>query len=146
MPAAASLRNWVKASSRKSSSIKCARVGNTLVASRFDCFAIHASFVETVSELKVPPAFPWHRRHARQCLPALFQVLSWVPWASVPHASGQGASPPLDPRYCALLRLPSSLPVGVLVAPFRYLGLMRLALCPSRPAPGLVRRLAASAI
>src|SRR5438034_11403044 len=106
----------------------------------------NASFVETVSGLKVPPAFPWHRRHARHCLPALFRVLSWVPWASVPHASGQGASLLLAPRYCALLRLPSSIPVGVLVAPFRYLGLTRLTLCPSRPAPGLVRRLAASAI
>ena len=146
MPAAASLRSWEKASSRKSSSIRCAKVVNTMLASRFDCSAIRASFVETVSELNVPPAFPWHRRHARHCLPALFQVLSWVPWASVPHASGQGASVLLAPRYCALLRLPSSLPVGVLVAPFRYLGLMRLALCPSRPAPGLVRRLAASAI
>ena len=29
---------------------------------RLDFVAIHASFVETVSELKVPPAFPWHRR------------------------------------------------------------------------------------
>src|SRR5712692_1202771 len=110
-----------------------------------DCFAIRASFVETVSELNVPPAFPWRRRHARHCLPALFQVLSWVPWASVPHASEQGASLPLAPRYCALLRLPSSIPVGVLVAPFRYLGLTRLALCPSRLVLGLVRPLAASA-
>ncbi len=108
--------------------------------------ADHASFVETVSGLNVPPAFPWHRRHARHCLPALFQVLSWVPWASVPHASGQGASLLLAPRYCALLRLPSSIPVGVLVAPFRYLGLTRFLLCPSRLAPGSVRRLTASAI
>src|SRR5438128_9759367 len=28
-----------------------------------DFVAIHASFVETVCGLKVPPAFPWHRRH-----------------------------------------------------------------------------------
>src|SRR5437762_5389966 len=100
--------------------------------------AIHASFVETVSGLNVPPAFPWHRRHARHCLPALFQVLSWVPWASVPHVSGHGALLPQVPRYCALLRLPSSIPVGVLVAPFRYLGLTRLVLCPFRLALGLV--------
>src|SRR6266571_4530791 len=112
---------------------------------RLDFVAIHASFVETVSELKVPPAFPWHRRHARHCLPASFRLLSWVPWASVPHASGQWASLPLAPRYCALLRLPSSIPVGVLLAPFRYLGLTRLSLCPSRLVPGLVRRLTASA-
>src|SRR6266851_7522292 len=95
--------------------------------------------------LEVPAAFLRRRRHARHCLPALFRVLSWVPWALVPHASEQGASLPLAPRYCALLRLPSSFPVGVLVAPFRYLGLTRLALCPSRLSPGLVRRLAASA-
>src|SRR5438445_3888076 len=68
-----------------------------MLASRFDCSAIRASFVETVSELNVPSAFPWRRRHVRHCLPALFQVLSWVPWASVPHASGQGASVLLAP-------------------------------------------------
>src|SRR6266571_3291350 len=111
-----------------------------------DFVAIHAGFVETVCGLNVPPAFPWHGRHARHCLPALLRVLSWVPWASVPHASGQGASLLLAPRYCALLRLPSSIPVGVLVAPFRYLGLTRFLLCPSRLAPGSVRRLTASAI
>jgi hypothetical protein len=90
-----------------------------------DCFAIRASFVETVGGLKVPPAFPWRRRHARHCLPAALRLLSWVP------------------RYCALLRLPSSVPVGALCAPFRYLGLTRSGSCPSRLAPGLVRLLVA---
>lgn len=71
--------------------------------------AICASFVETVGGLKVPPAFPQRRRHARLCLPALLRVLSWVPWASVPHASRTGLRP--FPQYCALLRLPSSFPV-----------------------------------
>jgi len=111
-------------------------------ALRFDCSAIRASFVETVSRLKVPPAFPWRRRHARHCLPAALRLLSWVPWALVPHASEQELSS--APRYCALLRLPSSLPVGPLLAPFRYLGLTR-SLCPSRLASGLARLLAASA-
>ena len=110
---------------------------------RSDSCAIHASFVETVCGLKVPPAFPWRERHARHCLPALLRLLSWVPWASVPHASGPGLPP--TPRYCALLRLPSSIPVGPLLAPFRYLGLTRCGLCPSWLAPGLVRLLAASA-
>jgi hypothetical protein len=109
---------------------------------RPDSFAIRASFVETVCGLKVPPAFPWRRRHARHCLPAASRPLSWVPWASVPHAYGPGL--PSDQRYCALLRLPSSFPVGPLCAPFRYLGLTRCALCPSRLAPGLVRPLVAS--
>ena len=104
---------------------------------------IRASFVETVGELKVPPVVPWRRRHARHCLPALLRVLSWVPWASVPHASGQELSP--APRYIALLRLPSSVPVGVLLAPCRYLGLTRSGSCPSWLAPGLARLLAASA-
>src|SRR6266404_623407 len=108
-----------------------------------DCFAICASFVETVCGLNVPPAFPWRRRHTWHCLPALLRVLSWVPWALVPHASGL-RSPPA-PRYCALLRLPSSLPVGALCAPFRYLELTHWVLCPSRLAPSSVRRLAASA-
>src|SRR5664279_1148208 len=92
----------------------------------FDCSAIRASFVETVGELKVPPAFPWHRRHARHCLPAALRLLSWVLWALVPHASGLRLPP--APRYCALLRPPSSFPVGSLLAPFRYLGLTRLSL------------------
>jgi hypothetical protein len=70
------------------------------------------------------------------------RYLSWVPWALVPHASGPGSPPAL--RYCALLRLPSSVPVGPLLAPFRYLGLTR-SLCPFRLAPGLARPLAASA-
>ena len=61
----------------------------------------------------------------------------------VPHASGPGLPPAL--RYCALLRLPSSVPVGLLLAAFRYLGLTRCGSCPSRLAPGLARRLAASA-
>src|SRR6266478_6338835 len=107
-----------------------------------DCFAICASFVETVCGLNVPPVFPWRRRHARHCLPALLRVLSWVPWALVPHASGLTLSP--TPRYCALLRLPSSFPVGALCAPFRYLELTHWILCPSRLAPGLVRQRAAS--
>ena len=109
---------------------------------RSDSFAIRASLVETAFGLEVPAAFPWRRRHARHCLPALLRVLSWVPWASVPHASGQ-ESPPA-PRYCALLRLPSSIPVGVLLAPFRYLELTHC-LCPSQLAPGSARLLAASA-
>ena len=104
---------------------------------RLDSSAIRASFVDTGSGLKVPPAFPWRRRHARHCLPALLRVLSWVPWASVPHASGPDLSP--TPRYCALLRLPSSLPVGLLSAAFRYLGLTRYGSCPSQRAPGLAR-------
>jgi len=109
-----------------------------------DFCAIHASFVETVCGLKVPPAFPWCRRHTWHCLPALRRVLSWVPWASVPHASGQRSLLFPAPRYCALLRLPSSLPVGPLLAPFRYLGLTHCALCPSQLAPGLARLLATS--
>ena len=40
-----------------------------------------------------------------------------------PTLPGSGLSP--APRYCALLRLPSSIPVGPLLAPFRYLGLTR---------------------
>ena len=110
--------------------------------SRLDFCAIHASFVEAVRGLKVPPAFPWRRRHTWHCLPALLRVLSWVPWASVPHASGQRLSP--APRYCALLRLPSSFPVGLLLAPFRYLGLTRLNLCPSWLSPRPVRPRTAS--
>src|SRR6266436_6643073 len=106
-----------------------------------DCFAICASFVETVCGLNVPPAFPWRRRHTWHGLPALLRVLSWVPWALVPHASGQGLPP--APRYCALLRLPSSFPVGALCAPFRYLGLTRSGSCPSRLAPGSARLLVA---
>src|SRR5882672_8212775 len=96
-----------------------------------DCFAIRASFVETVGGLKVPPAFPCHARH---CLPAALRLLSWVPWALVPHAFGLRLPP--APRYCALLRLPSSIPVGALCAPFRYLGLTRSGSCPAQPAPG----------
>ncbi len=84
------------------------------VSPRSDSCALRASSVETVSGLKVPPAFPWHERHARHCLPAALRLLSWVPWASVPHASEQRFPP--APRYCALLRLPSSIPVGSLVA------------------------------
>jgi len=109
---------------------------------RPDFCAIRASFVETVCGLKVPPAFPWRRRHARHCLPALLRVLSWVPWALVPHASEQETSP--VPRYCALLRLPSPVPVGALLAPFRYLGLTRCSLCSTRLASGSVRLLAVS--
>ena len=110
---------------------------------RQDSCAIRANFVETVSGLKVPPVVPWRGRHARHCLPAASRPLSWVPWASVPHASEQVLS--LAPRYCALLRLPSSVPVGLLLAAFRYLGLTRDGSCPSRLAPGLARLLAASA-
>lgn len=109
---------------------------------RPDFCAIRARFVEAVCGLKVPPAFPWRRRHARHCLPAALRLLSWVPWASVPHASGQGFRP--APRYCALLRLPSSVPVGLLLAAFRYLGLTRYGSCPSRLAPGLARLRVAS--
>ena len=60
-----------------------------------------------------------------------------------PRVRARGLSP--APRYCALLRLPSSVPVGLLLAAFRYLGLTRYASCPSRLAPGLARLLAASA-
>jgi hypothetical protein len=52
---------------------------------------------------------------------------------------------PPAPRYCALLRLPSSIPVGPLLAPFRYLGLTRLGWCPARLAPESVRPVTASA-
>ena len=104
--------------------------------------AIGAIFVETVCGLKVPPAFLWRRRHTWHCLPAALRPLSWVPWASVPHTYGPGLPP--APRYCALLRLPSSIPVGLLLASFRYLGLTR-SLCPLRLAPGSVRPLVASA-
>jgi hypothetical protein len=79
----------------------------------------------------------------RHCLPAALRPLSWVPWASVPHASGLRLPP--APRSCALLRLPSSVPVGSLVAPFRYLGLTRSSLCPFQLALGSARPLAASA-
>src|SRR5664279_1716603 len=96
------------------------------------CFAIRASFVETVGELKVPPAFPWRRRHTWHCLPAASRLLSWVPWAWVPHASGPGALLLPATRYCALLRLPSSVPVGSRFAPDRYLGLTHFASCSSR--------------
>ena len=69
------------------------------------------------------------------------QLLSWAPWASVPHASGPRL--PSAPRYCALLRLPSSFPVDSLLAPFhlprsqtpvvsRPLALSRTGLLPSR--------------
>ena len=104
--------------------------------------AIRASFVIAVCGLNVPPAFPWHRRHARHCLPASLRLLSWVPWASVRHAFGQGLRP--APRYCALLRLPPSIPVGSLPAPFRYPGLTRRSLCPSRLPPSSAHLLAAS--
>jgi hypothetical protein len=71
--------------------LRLTRPQGDMAAAALDAFA--ASFVQTVCGLKVPPAFPWHRRHARHCLPALLRVLSWVPWASVPHASGQGQLP-----------------------------------------------------
>src|SRR6266478_5800255 len=93
--------------------------------------------------LDVPAAFLRRRRHARLCLPAALRLLSWVPWALVPHASGLRLPP--APRYCALLRLPSSVPVGALCAPFRYLEVTRSGSCSSRFASGLARRLAASA-
>ena len=109
---------------------------------RSDSCALAASFVKTVSGLKVPPVFPWQQRHARHCLPAASRLLSWVPWASVPHVFVPRL--PSTPRYCALLRLPSSIPVGPLSAPFRYLGVTR-SLCPAWLMPGSVRRLAASA-
>ena len=88
-----------------------------LVTLRSDLCACRASCVWTGCGLNVPPAFPWHRRHARHCLPALLRVLSWVPWASVPHASGQESPPPpavpcaattafVRPGRCALCSLP----------------------------------------
>src|SRR5262249_16864624 len=84
---------------------------------------------------------PWLRRHAPALPSPALRLLSWVPWALVPHASGQSFSS--AQQYCALLRLPSSFLVGSLLAPFRYLGL-RLCLCPSQLAPGSVRPSAAA--
>ena len=84
------------------------------------------------------------RGHARLRLPAASRLVWWVPWASVPHASG---SVPLQPRclrYYALLRLPSSVPAGSLVAPDPYLGLTRFSACPSQLAPGSARSPSAS--
>ena len=72
--------------------------------------------------------------------PCGFYRGSLGPW--FPTRPGRSYSP--APRYCALLRLPSSVPVGLLLAPFRYLGLTRYASCPSRLAPGLARLLVAS--
>jgi hypothetical protein len=101
--------------------------------------AIPASFVDTGFVLKVTPVFPSPGGHARLRLPAAFQLISWVPWASVPHASGTSSSQTPSPRYCALLRLPSSFPAGSRFAPDRYLGLTHSLLCPLRRAPGWVR-------
>src|SRR5258708_19605521 len=91
------------------------------------------ALLRQLSGLEVPAAFPWHRRHARHCLPAALRLLSWVPWALVPHAFGLRLPP--APRYCALLRLPSSVPVGALCAPFRHLGFTRSVSCPPRLSP-----------
>src|SRR5204862_5769355 len=110
------------------------------------CSSICASRVETVGALKVAPVFRSPRVHARLRLPAASRPVSWVPWSYVPLASG---SVPLQPRclrYYALLRLPSSVPAGSLLAPDRYLGLTRCAACPSQlalgsaPSPSASRR------
>ena len=95
-------------------------------------------------ELDVSPVFPSPRGHARLRLPAASRPLSWVLWASVPHASGPVILRPLNLRYYALLRLPSSLPVGSLLAPDRYLGLTRCASCSARLAPRSARSPSAS--
>ena len=87
------------------------------------CSAICASRVDTVGALKVAPVFPSPRGHARLRLPAASRPVSWVPWASVPHASGSVTLRPRCLRYYASLRLPSSVPAGSLLAPDRYLGL-----------------------
>src|SRR5207244_13394347 len=92
--------------------------------------------VETLGALKVAPVFPSPRGHARLRLPAASRPVSWVPWASVPHASGSVTLRPRCLRYYASLRLPSSVPAGSLLAPDRYLGLTRLAWCSSRLGPG----------
>ena len=109
-----------------------------------DSCTLDASFVETVSGLKVPPAFPWHQTSC-PALPsrAPLSVIVGPLGLGSPRVRAEVCSP--APRYCALLRLPSSVPVGPLLAPFRYLGLTRSSLCPSRLAPGSARLLAASA-
>jgi len=119
-------------------------VVKTRAGSRFDCSAICASRVETVGALKVAPVFPSPRGHARLRLPAASRPVSWVPWASVPHASGSETLRPRCLRYYALLRLPSSVPAGSLLAPDRYLGLTRFSACPSQLAPGSARSPSAS--
>ena len=78
------------------------------------CSAICASRVDTGGALKVAPVFPSPRGHARLRLPAAFRPVSWVPWASVPHASGSVTWRPRCLRYYASLRLPSSVPAGSL--------------------------------
>lgn len=107
--------------------------------------SMSVSYRQVLGSMSLLP-FPGTDAMPRHCLPAALRLLSWVPWASVPHASGQGALLPPASRYCALLRLPSSFPVGSLLAPFRYLGLTRLGLCPFQLALGSVHSLAASAI
>ncbi len=59
-----------------------------------------------------------------------------------PTRPGKGC--PLPRGSCALLRLAPPVPVGPLLAPFRYLELTSC-LCPSRLSPGSARLLAASA-
>ena len=106
--------------------------------------AICASRVETVGALKVAPVFPSPRGHARLRLPAASRLVSWVPWASVPHASSSVTLRPRCLQYYALLRLPSSVPAGSLLAPDRYLGSTRFSACPSQLAPGSARSPSAS--
>src|SRR3974390_2578752 len=65
-----------------------------------------------------------------------------VPRPRFPTPPDRKCSP--APRYCALLRLPPSVPVGPLCAPFRYPGLTRC-LCPSRLPPGSAQLMAAAA-
>ena len=97
-----------------------------------------------VDELIVSPVFPSPRGHARLRLPAASRPLSRVPWASVPLASGPVTLRPLNLRYYALLRLPSSIPAGSLLAPDRYLGLTRCASWSARLAPRSARSPSAS--
>ena len=103
------------------------------------CSAICASRVDTVGALKVAPVFPSPRGHARIRLPAASRPVSWVPWASVPHASGSVSLRARCLRYYASLRLPSSVPAGSLLAPDRYLGLTRCVSCSPWLAPGSAR-------
>ena len=94
-----------------------------MVGFRFDCSAIRASFVDTVSKLNVSPVVPL----SRVSCPAS-PSLQWVPWASVPHLPVTAHFQ--QHRYYAPLRLPLPFPVGSLVAPFRYLSNMPLVCFP----------------
>src|SRR5438132_8540268 len=107
------------------------------------CSAICASRVDTGGALKVAPVFPSPRGHARIRLPAASRPVSWVPWASVPHASGSVSLRARCLRYYALLRLPPSVPAGSLLAPDRSLGLSRSLSCSPLVVPSSACLLAA---